>query len=88
MHLALLPGIVYMYQLIRIFYNIMTSVTDILFHRFTVIACSECRIHDLPLVPVKFNDVIDPAGFINIGADPGVVGITGVSDFQFCRDIL
>ena len=67
-----------MVGLIRIFYNIMTAVTDIFLNSGTVVGCGKSWIHDLPGIPVKLDDIIYPAFVINICADPGMVGISGV----------
>lgn len=77
-----------MVGLIRIFYNIMTAVADIFLNSGTVVGCGKGWIHNLPGIPVELDDIIYPAFVINICADSGMVGISGVTDFQFGRNIL
>ena len=72
--------------LIRVFHSVFAAVSDIFGYGFGTIVGGQSRIHEYPVFAVKFDNIVHPSGFREVNADPGMIGFTGITDFQFCRN--
>ena len=69
--------------LIRVFHSVFAAVSDIFGYGFGTIVGGQSRIHEYPVFAVKFDNIVHPSGFREVNTDPGMIGFTRITDFQF-----
>ena len=74
--------------LINVFYRIFTAVADVIFDTGAAAIGGKGGVDQRPFLAVEPDDIVYPSGFFKITADPGMVGVAGIADFEPGRDPL